>query len=745
MVDLDGDDRLTIVHPDGGGIAELSVFSAEGDDALSVLGGRSDRPASVIRGLAADGDLAAVELSARGINPTEAVALALFGETARPGSSVTFRSERPVLCAIANPLGGSILIEDDAMPASDMLIEIKRTIARRHDEIELPAPLAEPRLDFRIDKATARSYEVKAGEYIQVIDVEGRQCSDFLAFHRRRLEDGVERGLDSTVTHTLMGQAYPQPGLHGKFYDADMNPLVEVVRDTVGRHDTFALACTTKYYEDMGYFGHVSCSENFNRQIAEYGIAARKGWPALNIFYNTMFGSDNILVFDEPWSRPGDYVLLRAMTDLVCASSSCPDDIDPANGWDPTDVHVRVYTAEHKFSVAIAHRVTPEATPRLTKETGFHPKTSALTNRFTEYNGYWLPTSFDNEGAIAEYWACRERAVVMDLSALRKWEVVGPDAEALLQWVMTRDIGKLSTGQVVYTALCYPTGGMVDDATIFRLGRDNFRVVGGSEYDGVWMRRQSSELGLDRVWIKDSTDSLSNVAVQGPQSRELLTGLFWTSPAQTAFDRLTWFRFAVARLGGPQGTPLLVSRTGYTGELGYEIFCHPKDAEEIWDAIWEAGRPYRLTPLGLDALDMVRVEAGLVFPGIDFDDQTDPFEAGLGFTVPAGKEVDFSGKRALQERRANPQRKLVGLDLAGNEPAGHGDSAYSGRMQIGVVTSGVRSPLLQKNLAFCRIHVDYAEPGTAVEIGKLDGQQKRIPATVVAFPFYDPEKTRPRS
>jgi len=188
-----------------------------------------------------------------------------------------------------------------------------------------------------------------------------------------------------------------------------------------------------------------------------------------------------------------------------------------------------------------------------------------------------------------------------------------------------------------------------------------------------------------------------------------------------------------------------VSRTGYTGELGYEIFCHPKDAEEIWDAIWEAGRAYRLTPLGLDALDMVRVEAGLVFPGIDFDDQTDPFEAGLGFTVPAGKEADFSGKRALQERRANPQRKLVGLDLAGNEPAGHGDSAYSGRMQIGVVTSGVRSPLLQKNLAFCRIHVDYAEPGTAVEIGKLDGQQKRIPATVVAFPFYDPEKTRPRS
>ena len=137
-----------------------------------------------------------------------------------------------------------------------------------------------------------------------------------------------------------------------------MDPLVEVVRDTVGRHDTFGLACTAKYYEDKGYPGHVNCTENFNGEVTPFGIAPRKGWEALNFFYNTGFDANNVFVMDEPWSRPGDYVLLRAMTDLVCASSACPDDIDPANGWEVTPIHVRVYAPDNTFSMAIAHRVT---------------------------------------------------------------------------------------------------------------------------------------------------------------------------------------------------------------------------------------------------------------------------------------------------------------------------------------------------------------------------------------------------
>jgi aminomethyltransferase len=541
-----------------------------------------------------------------------------------------------------------------------------------------------------------------------------------------------------------MGNAYPTPGLWGKFYDVDMEPLVEVVRDMVGRHDTFALACTAKYYEDMGYPGHINCTDNFNAQLDPYSVAPRKGWPALNFFYNTAFDSSLILTMDEPWSRPGDYVLLRALSDLVCASSACPDDIDPANGWDPTDVHVRVYSPEHTFSAAIAHRVTPEAEPVLTKQTTFHPRTSALTKSFVEYRGYWLPHCFNNEGAIAEYWACRERAAVMDLSPLRKWEILGPDAEALVQATMTRDARRLAVGQVVYTAICNETGGMIDDATVFRLGQDNFRFVGGDEYDGVWLKEQASRLGL-RVWIKPSTDQLHNLAVQGPSSRDLLAQIVWTPPTQPALDELKWFRFTIGRIGAYDGIPIVVSRTGYTGELGFEVWCHPSDGPAVWDAVWDAGAPHGLKPLGLEALDILRIEAGLIFAGYEFDDQVDPFEAGIPFVVNLDHEEDFVGRAALEERRAHPQRVLVGLELEGNELAGHGDPVYVGRQKVGVVTSGTRSPTLRKTIALCRIAVQYRELGTGVEVGKLDGLQKRIPATVVRYPFYDPEKTRPRS
>ena len=237
----------------------------------------------------------------------------------------------------------------------------------------------------------------------------------------------------------------------------------------------------------------MNCTDNFNVQVEPYAIAARKGWPALNFFFNTAFTADNLLVTDEPWSRPGDYVLLRAMTDLVCASSACPDDVDAANAWDPTDIHVRVYGADQQFSRAIAHRVTPEAEPVLTKKTTFHPRIEPLTRNLVEYSGYWLPTHFNGEGAIAEYWACRNDAVVMDLSPLRKFEILGPDAETLMQATITRDARKLSVGQVVYTAMCNETGGMIDDATVFRLGQDNFRFVGGDDYDGIWLKEQAAE------------------------------------------------------------------------------------------------------------------------------------------------------------------------------------------------------------------------------------------------------------
>jgi aminomethyltransferase len=705
-----------------GGATEISLH---GDDRVRILDRHGGQTAHL------SGGLEALGLKER----------RLFGPDSPPGAHVDLAAADEATLLVSAP-GGRIV--DGDPPATELLIEIRRASPSQRDTYELPAPLAEPRLDLHIDAATARSYEVRAGEYIQVIDIQGRQCSDFLAFHAGRLQGGVERGLDATVTRTLMGSAYPQPGLYGKFYDQDLNPLVEVVRDTVGRHDTFALACQAKYYEDLGYPGHVNCTENFNRALDPFQIAPRQGWPALNFFYNTAFDRHLQLVFDEPWSRPGDYVLLRAMTDLVCASSACPDDIDPSNGWEVTDVHVRVYSPENRFSMAIARRVTADAPAVLTAETAFHPRTSALTKSFVEYRGYWLPHCFNNEGAVAEYWACREHVALMDLSPLRKWEVLGPDAELLIQRTVTRDIRKLAAGQVVYTALCNETGGMIDDATVFRLAENNFRFVGGDEYDGVWLREVADRLGL-KVWIKPATDQLHNLALQGPDSRAALSQIVWTPATQPGLPELKWFRFLVGRIGTYDGIPIIVSRTGYTGELGYEIWCHPDDGPAVWDAVWEAAQPHGVKPLGLEALDILRIESGLIFAGYEFDDQVDPFEAGIGFTVALQTEEDFVGRDALAERREHPQRRLVGLELDGNETAGHGDEVYVGRQRVGVVTSGTRSPILKKSIALCRMAVQYAELGTQVEVGKLDGLQKRLPARVVRFPFYDPDKTRPRS
>jgi aminomethyltransferase len=734
MIVLRGDDRARIIDHHGGQTAEVTVLGAP-------AGLPQDADATVLRGLASVGaKLFISALAARGLNSDQARCARLFGPTSDPGSEVTLVAEGETALFVAAP--GGRLIDGD-VPATELLVEVRRASPRPRGELELPPPLATPRLDFRIDPASALSYQVRAGEYIQIIDVKGKQCSDFLAFHRAKLEAGVERGLDSTVTRTLMGNAYPTPGLQGKFYDLDMDPLVEVVHDTVGRHDTFALACQAKYYEDLGYPGHINCTDNFNQALHEFEIAPRKGWEALNFFYNTTFDSSLQLVSDEPWSRPGDYVMLRAMTDLVCASSACPDDIDPSNAWEVTDVHVRVYSPENRFSMAIARRVTADAEPVLTRETAFHQRTAELTKSFVEYRGYWLPHCFNNEGAIAEYWACRERLAVMDLSPLRKWEVLGPDAETLMQHTVTRNVRKLSVGQVVYTALCNETGGMIDDATVFRLGQDNFRFVGGDEYDGVWLRQVADRLGL-KVWLKPSTDQLHNVAVQGPLSREALAEFVWTPPAQPGLEELKWFRFLVGRIGGYDGVPIIVSRTGYTGELGYEIWCHPSDGEAVWDAVFKAGEPRGIKPLGLEALDMLRIESGLIFAGNEFDDMVDPFEAGIGFAV-ALEDEDFVGRDALIERKAHPQRRLVGLELDGNEVAGHGDEVYAGRQRVGVVTSGTRSPTLKQTIALCRMTVQYAELGTEVEIGKLDGMQKRIPARVVRFPFYDPDKQRPRS
>ena len=389
--------------------------------------------------------------------------------------------------------------------------------------------------------------------------------------------------------------------------------------------------------------------------------------------------------------------------------------------------------------------MTTDTGSEVTIETAFHARTAALTQDFVEYNGYWLANSFDTYGPDAEYRACREGVIVTDLSPLRKFEVTGPDAEVLLQATVTRNVRRLSVGQVTYTAMCHENGGLVDEGTLARLGQDNFRWVGGNERGGLQLQEQARQHGL-RAWVRASTAELCNLAVQGPKSRALLDKVVWTPPVQATLAELGWFRLSIGRIGDFDGVPIVVTRTGYTGELGYEVWCHPRNAVEVWDAIWQAGQSHDMVPLGLEALDTLRIEAGLVFAGAEYDDNTDPFEAGIGFTVALDSTTDdFAGRQALIARRARAHKSLVGLELQGNNPASPGDEVHIAGKVIGKITSSVFSPTLEKSIALAQVADKNVDASALVKVELGAQGNARVAAQIVSLPFYDPRKLRVRS
>jgi aminomethyltransferase len=744
ILEIFPEDKIEIINDEGKQICEIIVFNAKGKGDLSILSLKENSNGDYLK-KAINQDRKILQLlKKKKLELNKSKSSIIFSEDCPMGEKINLKSKDACIVMLASP-GMAMDVHNQNPPSSLTIFLHRAKFELKKEQYVLPEPLYDPVSEKFIKRMTAETYDVKKGDYIQIIDTSGRQCSDFLAFDKKKLDKGIENIIDPTATRTFMGSAYPMPGLFSKFFDANHDPVIEVVRDTVGRHDTFNYACTAKYYEDMGYFGHINCSTNFNNVLKNYDVKPRKGWIAINLFFNTAIDANNVASFDEPWSRPGDYVLFRALKDLTCASSACPCDVDPANGWNPTDIFVRTYAKDKKISKGVAFRVNTDSEPKLTQETGFHAKTSKLTKNFINYNGYWLANNYTRYGAVKEYTSCRESAIVTDLSPLRKFEILGPDAENLMQYTLTRNVKKLSAGQVVYSAMCYENGCMIDDGTLMKFGQDNFRWIGGQEYGGEWLKEQAKKKNF-KVWVKSSTDQIHNIAVQGPNSRKILEKFVWTPDTQPSIKDLEWFRLTIARIDSVTGTPIMISRTGYTGELGFEIWCHPKDAGTVWDKVFESGKEFKISPLGLEALDMVRIEAGLIFYGYEFDDKTDPFEAGIGFTVPLKtKEDDFIGKEELIKRKNNPQKKLVGLELVGHEPAVTGNTVHIGRGQVGVITSGMLSKTLNKNIALCRIDVKHAEIGNEVEVGKMDGHQKRIPAKIVPFPFYDPQKTKVRA
>lgn len=744
-VRIDHGDEISVLDFQGLQQAELVFFAPGGRSDAGMIGAKGGRDPQGLKAALNSGDgsggkvLRALEVADFDIGKADGAIL--FEGGSKAGDMETFHASCDGLLIVCAP--GGPMDAHGQNPPTELILYIRRANpSEGKGGVAPPDPLADPLLDMNIQPGNATTYEVKQGEFIQIIDVQGRECSDFQAFSRRALDNGLERDIDPTTTRTLMGSLYPKPGIFSKYWSVDQEPLVEIVQDTCGKHDTFGLACTARYYEELGYPGHINCSDNMTRALGEYDVRPRAGWPAINFFFNTMLDDTNAIGMDEPWSRPGDYVMLRALTDLVCISTGCPCDVDPANGWNPTDIQVRTYREAEGFEPSIGWRHSVEADLEETKKTGFHDCFARHTRDFVEYNGYWLPNTMTNHGAIAEYWAAREKAIIMDLSPLRKYEITGPDAETLMQLCVTRNMKKLAVGGVVYAAMCYEHGGMMDDGTVYRLNQNNFRWICGCDRSGLWMRKQAQIHGLN-AWVRSSTDHHHNIAVQGPLSRDILKDVIWTPPKQALIEELPVFRFTIGRIGDISGPAVVVSRTGYTGELGYEVFCHPKDAQEVFDGIWSAGEPMGMIPLGLEALDILRIEAGLIFAGSEFDDSTDPFEAGIGFTVPLKtQQDDFIGRAAIERRKEHPQRQMVGLELEGGIVPSAGDCIRKGKAQVGEVTSATKSPVLGKVIVLARVDITVSGPGTQLEIGQLDGEQMRLKSVVVKYPHFDPTKER---
>ena len=671
------DDKIEIINNEGNQICEISVFNKDGKSELGILNLKENKDNSEIKKILLKKDetslQALLQLKKRNLNIEKSKSSLVFDEETKAGESIKLKSKDKCYCIFAAP--GNQMLVHEQNPSTELTIMVTRSEIKKEKEFSIiPDPIYNPLEERNIARTTSIGYQVKEGDYIQVITPTGRQCSDFVAYDTAKLDKGKENGLDWQTTRTFMGHTFPGPGLFSKFYDVDHEPLVEVVRDTVGIHDTFNLACTSKYYEDAGYFGHANCSDNLNEVMEKYGVQKKKGWHAINLFFNTSAGGQNSVLSDESFARPGDYVIFRALKDLTCGTTACPSDIDSCNGWNPTDIFVRTYDQKKEFTKSFAFRMKTDSEKKL-----------------------------------------------------------------------TRNIKKLSVGQIVYSAMCYEYGTMFDDGTLLRLSETGFRWICGDEYAGEWLKEQAKKKNF-KVIIKNSTDQINNISVQGPNSRKILEKIIFTPPTQPTISELQWFRFSICRLEELNGIPLIVSRTGYTGELGYEVWCHPDHAPQVWDKVIEVGKKDGLIPAGFGALDLLRIEAGLVLFGNEFDGQQDPFEAGIGFAVPLKtKTDDFIGKENLIKRKENPQKKLVGLELIGKEKANHGDCVHIGRAQVGIITSACLSPSLGKNIALCRIDVGHSEIGNEVEIGKIDGHQKRIPAKIVGFPHYDPQKTKVRS
>ena len=390
------------------------------------------------------------------------------------------------------------------------------------------------------------------------------------------------------------------------------------------------------------------------------------------------------------------------------------------------------------------------------KATPFHSRTAALcaSHAWRRWAGYVVASSYELSHE-REYHAIRAAAALFDVSPLYKYSVRGRDAARLLDRVVTRDVARTEVGQVLYTPWCDGAGKVIDDGTIARLGEASFRMT-SAEPSLRWL--EASALGLD-VEIEDVSERIAALSLQGPNSRAILAELGELPP-------LRYFRLAETTL---HGIPATVTRTGYTGDLGFEIWVQSERAVALWDALVAAGTGYGLQPAGMLALDLARIEAGLMLIDVDYvpahkalieGQKSSPFELDLAWAVNLHKER-FVGRDALAAEKARgPQWQFVGVEigweglerlyadvgLATRLPSSAWRMSvpiYSGVEQAGYATSGAWSPLLKKYITLAHLRTPWARPGTQLDIEvTVEHRRKRAAARVVKKPFFDPERKR---
>ena len=392
------------------------------------------------------------------------------------------------------------------------------------------------------------------------------------------------------------------------------------------------------------------------------------------------------------------------------------------------------------------------------KVSPFFERTSKLneSQEWRRWSGYLAATNYELTHEN-EYFAIRTKAALLDITPLYKYIIEGPEAQRFLDCLVTRNIYICKVGQVMYTPWCDEYGKVIDDGTVQRLSEHKFRIT-SAEPNLEWL--QYNATGMD-LTISDDSVTTAALALQGPNSRVILN-----TTANDSLDSLKFFWMMDTKFGD---IPVSISRTGYTGDLGFEIWLDPKDALSVWDLLLEKGNPYGITPTGLQALDIARIEAGLILLDVDYISsrhaiiearKSSPYELGLGWAVKMQKK-DFIGKQALQREVAGGSEwEFMGIEIQWSELENHyrnvglapglpstawrtSTPLYYNQEQVGYATSGAWSPILKRYIALAHIKSPFAKEGTVLDFElKVEHYRKLTPAQIVKTPFFDPERKR---